>query len=206
MFDRNDTDGTGEVSMGVGPETVGLFPQNADVFPGGVALTLYAALPEERRNVRYEDGKPFRIPAVAPFHLTPWYFDMTFDGNEVDINGEETAVEVWWRLCQVTLRLMQQKLAARQPTMSDRSSRRRGERVGFAPRETVIVRLRRHKAKPTNSETEVQWTHRWASTWYWRNTWYPSLGVHRQQRVAGSIKGPEGLPLILKGRAYQWEE
>ena len=128
------------------------FAEDAEMYPGGVALTLYAALPEERRVQRYEDGVLFRLPAIAPFHFTPWYFDMTFDGNEVDIDGNETSVEIWWRLCQVTLRLMQQKLAARQPTQVERATRRRGERLGFAPRETVVVRLRRHKSAPTGDE------------------------------------------------------
>lgn len=180
--------------------------ENEHMMAGGMALTLYCVVREEDRDRQYADGRPIRFPHIVPMHLTPWYFGMTYEGNDVDLEGNETAVEIWWRLCQVTLRLMQQKLAARTHTQVERASRRRGERLGFSPRETVVVRLRRHKSAPTESERDVQWTHRWYSKGYWRNTWYASIQAHRQQYVAGSIKGPDGLPLIIKPRAYQWEE
>jgi hypothetical protein len=186
----------------------GAFPQHAEWYPGGVALTLYATVEEERRNVRYTDGQPFRLPAIVPIHLTPWYFEMTFEGNEVDIHGEETAVAVWWRLCQVTLRLMQQKLAARDPQMVDRHSRKRGMRLGFAPRETVVVRLRRHREAPTNNDPrDVHWTHRWEvhGGWQWRR-YGPGHSLRRQVWIGVYIKGPKDKPLILKDRAFQWEE
>jgi hypothetical protein len=192
----------------VSPEGFGQFPQEGDWFPGGVALTLYAVVPENRRENRYQDGAPMILPGIVPFHLTPWYFDMTFEGNEIDINGEETAVAVWWRLCQVTLRLMQQKLAARDPQMVDRHSRKRGMRLGFAPRETVVVRLRRHRAAPTNNDPQdVHWTHRWEvhGGWQWRRHG-PGHSLRRQVWIGVYIKGPKDKPLILKDRAFQWEE
>ena len=202
MFNRDDLNTDWPVT-----KSKSLFPDGADVIAGGVALTLYAAVPENRRPHLYIDGKPLLLPTIAPMHLTPWYFDMTFEGNEVDINGNETAVIAWWRLAQVTLRLMQQKLAARQPTQVDRASRRRGQRIGFAPRETVVVRLRRHKSAPTDSEVEVHWTHRWLvhGGWQWRR-YGPGHTLRRQVWIGDYVKGPEGLPFIPKDRVFQWEE
>jgi hypothetical protein len=66
-----------------------------------------------------------------------------------------------------------------------------------------VIRLRRPKAKPEGERT-VDWSHRWLVRGFWRNQWFPSLGIHRQLWISDYIKGPEDKPLRIKPtRAFE---
>jgi hypothetical protein len=169
----------------------------------GVALTLYG-LTIDGVEVEYA-GRRIVFPKVIPVHFTPWYFGMTFEGNEVDAHGTPTAAREWWITLQVALRLMQQTITVHSEAPVDRATRRRAQRLGFKPREIVVVRLRRPKHQPTDTERSVAWSHRWVVHGFWRNQWFPSLKIHRQIYINDYIKGPDDMPLIVKNRAFQWE-
>jgi hypothetical protein len=169
--------------------------------PAGVAMTIYqpatnrAALPG--------------APAIVPLHFTPWYWSMTFEGNEVDERGVPTAAEWWWRVLQSTLRLMQQTISTRYKLKAPRASRREARRLGLLVDETVVVRLRREKQPLDHGHTPepAHYSHRFivgAPDGFWRNQWYPSEKVHRQIWIAPFVKGDESLPLVIKPRAYSW--
>lgn len=170
---------------------------------GGLALTIYATRPDTATNPPTGPGSP----RLLPMHLTPWYVGMTFDGNEVDMAGEKTGAEWWWRLVQVTWRLMQQKLAHRSFGRPDRPVRREAARLGFPPEtEVVIVRLRHEQGdRQEPSGESANYSHRFIVGGHWRNQWYPSDGVHRQLYISPYVKGPEDKPLIVRPRrVFQW--
>lgn len=164
----------------------------------GILVTIYA-------EVR---GGP---AGVCPIHLTPWYFGMTFDGNEYDLKGDPTGAGWWWRIAQVTLRLMQQKIAVQHRHRPDRATRREGQRHGFdAPgyeREIMVVRLRREREESHDPpEGEANYSHRFIVGGHWRNQWYPSGQIHRQIWIGDYVKGPEDKPLVVKPRrAFTWD-
>lgn len=148
-----------------------------------------------------EASRPAGMPPLAPMHLTPWWFGMSFDGNQWDEIGQPTGAEWWWRVVQTTLRLMQQRIAHRASATPDRAARREGNRRGFHERDVVVVRLRRERGEhkePTGEE--ANYSHRFIVGGHWRNQWYPSAHVHRQIWISPYVKGPEDLPLVVKPR------
>jgi hypothetical protein len=169
-------------------------------YPEGIAVTLYADWPRSERA-------PL---GFAPAHMTPWWFGMTFDGNEVDENGNETGAAWWWRLAQVTLRLMQQRIAVHHRERPDRPSRREGQRLGFdarGEREILVVRLRREQGERHDPSGEAaNYSHRFIVGGHWRNQWYPSSQIHRQIWISPYVKGPDDKPLVVKPRrAFTWD-
>lgn len=81
------------------------------------------------------------------------------------------------------------------------------------PSRVTIIRLRRHeKLGEGVGETSVDWSHRWWSRGHWR--WQPVSEHHplaepdgqggwrARVYVRGSIKGPEGKPLIITQKVY----
>lgn len=163
----------------------------------GIALTLYAVAKLERWEEEW--GAP---PPVVPIHHTPWYFQMTFEGNEIDEEGQRTGVERWWQVIQTTLRLMQQRIAHTTPTRLDRAERRRGKRAGYPEREVVVVRLRREQEDHIRHEveSEANYSHRFIVGGHWRNQPYPSEGVIRQIWISPYVKGDPSLPLVVRPR------
>jgi hypothetical protein len=176
----------------------GEMPPLAEIQFQGVALTLYGFVRDDSIRRRLDSRLSF-------LHFTPWWFGMEFSGNESDENGLPTMASEWWRAVQACLRLMQQTVVERSEGQADRASRRRGQRAGFDPRTIVVIRLRRPRHKPVEEGREVNWTHRWISQGHWRMQPYPSLGITRQKWIGASVKGPEGLPLITKRRAWNWD-
>lgn len=176
----------------------------------GIALTLYAKTDPERLHggvlLDYEQGG---WPPVVPMHLTPWYFGMSFDGNEWDEAGVPTGAEWWWRTIQSSFRLMQQRLAHKGFYRPDRATRRAGKKLGIPDeREVVVVRLRREQPDQPAVEgvKDVEWTHRWIVSGHWRNQPYPSEGIYRQIWISPYVKGPEDKPLIVRPRrVFQWD-
>jgi hypothetical protein len=169
----------------------------------GLAVTLYSEVPEEMTTNRYPMG-------VAPIHLSPWWYGMTFDGNEVDLKGNASGAAWWWRITQVTLRLMQQRIAVQHTERPDRPTRREGKRSGFDvsdEREIVVVRLRRERGETSEPSGEgANYSHRFIVGGHWRNQWYPSGQIHRQIWISPYVKGPEDKPLVVSPRrAFTWD-
>lgn len=162
----------------------------------GVALTVYGETDEEIYRAR-----SFAPPPVEIVHVTPWYFGMTFEGNEIDTDGKPTAAGWWWRILQVTFRLMQQQISVQYHQQSPRPVRRDAKRYGLIDREVLVVRLRRERSKPTEEEHgPANYSHRFIVTGHWRNQWYPASNEHRQIYISPYVKGDESLPLVVKPR------
>lgn len=162
----------------------------------GVALTVYGETDEENYRAR-----GFAPPPVEIIHVTPWYFGMTFEGNEIDAEGKPTGAGWWWRILQVTYRLMQQQISVQHHQQSPRPVRREAKRVGFVDREVLVVRLRRERSKPTEDEHgPANYSHRFIVSGHWRNQWYPASHEHRQIWISPYVKGGEDLPLVIKPR------
>ena len=166
----------------------------------GVAVTLYQPSSAEQRE------KMPGVGSMLPLHCTPWWWGMTFDGNEIDENGLATGAGWWWRLLQTTLRLMVQKISVRHIERLPRPQRREAKRYGIPIDETVVVRLRREKTPlPADHVPEpANYSHRFIRSGHWRNQPYPKEGVYRQIWIAPMVIGDESLPLIIKPRAYNW--
>lgn len=166
--------------------------------PTGVAITIYAS------NSDLMPGDP----ALIPYHVTPWWFGMEFDGNEVDENGDPTGAAWWWKVVQVTFRLMQQKISVKHQERPDRASRREAKSLAFPDEQTVVVvRLRREGSERHDPSDEgANYSHRFIVHGFWRNQWYPSDEIHRQIYIDDYVKGPEDKPLIVKPRrVFQWD-
>lgn len=169
--------------------------------PYGITITIYASKGAEGVD---HPG----VPPVIPFHLTPWWFGMSFDGNEYDEIGEATGAEWWWKVAQSTFRLMQQKITAKRRYRPDRAARLIAKKAGLPDEaQVVVVRLRKEEQPRKESNGEpAHYSHRFVRSGHWRNQWYPSISEHRQIWIDPTIVGDSGLPLIVKPRrAFQWE-
>jgi hypothetical protein len=188
-----------------------------DIQAWGISLTLYADmygyLPGEKEEnthankIRELYPAP-SLPPMIPLHLTPWYFKMTFDGNEWDENGRPTGAEWWWRIIQTTFRLMQQRISVKHRQLPERTARREAKRIGARPEtEIVVVRLRREKGETKEPTGEsANYSHRFIVGGHWRKQPYTSLGIWRQIWISPYVKGPEDKPLIVRPkRVYQWD-
>lgn len=170
----------------------------------GLAIALYTDFDEAHDA---EDWRATKVPypPLMPLHITPWWWGMSFDGNEVTEAGRPSGAESWWQIVQSTLRLMQQRIAVHHHETPPRSTRRYAKRLNLNDRGVTVVTLRRER-QPQNGEpmSEMHYSHRFIVHGFWRNQWYPSAGVHRQIYIADYEKGPKGAPLIVKPRAYKW--
>lgn len=85
------------------------------------------------------------------------------------------------------------------------------------PARVTVIRLRRHnRAEGGVGDTAVEWSHRWWSRGHWR--WQPVSAHHPMAEpdgsggwkariyVHGSIKGPEGKPLVISQKVYSLVE
>lgn len=165
-------------------------------FSDGLGITLYA-----------DWTGPGAPMGFAPMHVTPWWFGMGFEGNEVDLSGKATGAAWWWRIAQVTLRLMQQRIAVTHAESAARPRRREAQRIGWTDREVQVVRLRRERGESTEpTGDEAGYSHRFIVGGHWRNQWYPSGQVHRQIWISPYVKGPDDKPLVVKPRrAYTFD-
>jgi len=179
-----------------------------DMAGDGVALTLYVKPSQD-----WESGRLGTPPPVLPTHFTPWWYDMSFEGNDVDTVGIPTGAEEWWRIIQTTLRLMQQRLSVRHQQRATRAQRREGERTGFGSSDVMVVKLRREAAPTPDGHVpeKAHYSHRFfvgaATGGFWRNQPYGprSNPVYRQIWIAPFVKGDEDLPLVIKPRrAFVW--
>jgi hypothetical protein len=199
MLDKSDTDTDLEV--------ISKMIEDHGYDTAGISLTLYqnAQLQEELTGTAWPAR--YHVPTVVPLHMTPWYYGMTFDGNEWDLEGKPTGAEWWWRVLQTTFRLMIQQITVKHRERPDRPMRREAKRVGFPDeREVVVVRLRRERGERHEPQSEANYSHRFVRSGHWRNQWYPSIQQRRQIWIDPTIVGDPSLPLIVRPRrVFQWE-
>lgn len=165
--------------------------------PDGLVLTIY------------ETGHDGLLTPLVPLHVTPWYFGMTFAGNELDEQGQPTAASWWWGVVQASLRLMQQKIAVRHMGMPNRRQRKEAVRLGWKHEtEVMVVRLRREASERKEPSGDgANYSHRFIRGAHWRNQWCGGkTQAHRLIWIHETIVGDESLPLVIKpGRAYTWD-
>ena len=177
--------------------------------PDGLAITVYQEVPDHAREYWNNSaaGKLGPLPAMTGGHYTPWWFGMSFEGNEVDVLGNPTGAEWWWKITQTTFRLMQQRLSTRTRHKPSRPARRSARRIGFPDEnEVLVVRLRREQSESHGEPTgDAHYSHRFIVHGFWRNQWYPSAKMHRQIYIDDFVKGPDDAPLIVRPRrAFNW--
>lgn len=122
-----------------------------------------------------------------------------------DIPGVEAGPSAYIvRPLLTTWTLMGQSLTVRDTGTVERPERRRSARLKL-PAEVVVLRLRRLSTS-TDAETAdaVSWSHRWMVGGHWRNQWLPSRKTHRLQWISPYVKGPDGLPLVIKEHVTAW--
>lgn len=183
------------------------------IYPYGVNITLYA--PRDSYVTRSANGTepPEWVEAatrgmpVVPMHVSPWHFNQTFEGNEIDKEGVPSAMDEWWRTAQTTFRLMQQRISVRHFERPHRQARRHIPASPLRDAEVVVVRLRREQGERHEPTGEPgNYSHRWIVGGHWRNQPYPSEGITRQIWISPYVKGPEDKPLIVRPRrVFQWE-
>jgi len=181
----------------------------------GMAITLYSAARSEQDEFSHmarEFAKSHGAPDLLPLHLSVISFGNPFDdGDLYDLDGNYTGADEWWRTVQVALRLMQQRVATYGDERLPRPTRRRMFRAEFPLDAVLVIRLRRPTPKHNGheeSETTVEWTHRWLVDGFWRNQPYGKRGeepYYRQIWISPYVKGPEDLPLVVKKRYYKWD-
>lgn len=100
-------------------------------------------------------------------------------------------------------------IAADRHTLDRHQARRAVRAVGSVEHvpEVRIVQLRRRAAERSEATGtgNVEWSHRWIVGPFWRDQWYPSLGVHKPILIAPYIKGPEHLPLVVHDKVFSVE-
>lgn len=91
--------------------------------------------------------------------------------------------------------LLNQRILSHEPEQVDRATRRRA--ADFRPEPVVrVIKLRRttqHESIP--GEHGVEWSCQWLVRGFWRQQWYPSLGIHQPKWIAPFVKGPADRPL-----------
>jgi len=60
----------------------------------------------------------------------------------------------------------------------------------------LLRRMAEGRRNEPETETEVEWKHRWLVSGHLRAQWYPSEGAHHLIWIAPYVKGPEDAPLL----------
>jgi hypothetical protein len=130
---------------------------------------------------------------VLPQQVIP----LTFGEVPEEVDGSpfvRLAVSFWL--------LSSQRLFASAQERVSRAARRRAK----SEIKTVLVATIRRKVYPEAGGTRsVEWSHRWLVGGHWRNQWFPGEQRHKPVWIAPYVKGPEGKPLVAKGRAFEFK-
>lgn len=121
---------------------------------------------------------------------TPWLINVTTGGTAA-----------WGAAVMTAFLLSRQGNVAEQTDLPvPRPERRRYTRAGLPePGPVRVLRLRRtvRDRVPQGTGTSGrEYRHRWVVRGYWRNTWYPSIKMHRPQWIAPYLAGPPDKPLL----------
>jgi hypothetical protein len=159
---------------------------------------------EELREILKEQDYP--IPPLVLSHYFPLVEGYRPTRENDHIPGHAIVTELL-RLFMSLMYLSHQTIGEPIKLRPDRATRRRAQREWNMndPLITVIT-LRRKSVKPDNHEPgKVEWSRRWLVKGFWRNQWYPSLGIHQPVYIHEYIKGPEDKPFIPpSGRVFNF--
>lgn len=109
-----------------------------------------------------------------------------------------------WTLVQTMWRIGSQVI--RRPQRAPRQARRDAKRHGIDREDITIVTLRRADEfiYGEGDGEPRDWKYRWIVRGHWRNQWYPSLQSHRQVWINSYVKGPDGKPLKMTQRVFEF--
>lgn len=102
-------------------------------------------------------------------------------------------------------KLMGEKIVTRSRYKASRSLRRYSQRINLPISEILVCELRRRSTPSEPTGERRNFSHRFIVHGFWRNQWYPSIGMHRQKYIADYIKGPDDAPLVIKKRVWNWD-
>jgi hypothetical protein len=175
----------------------------------GMAVGIYSSARAEHDDFSAMHQLAVRehgVPELVPLHFTIVELGTALgEGELLDVDGKYTGADEWWKTVQTALRLMQQRISDRDEERLPRPDRRRMSRGGLPIEEVLVIRLRRPTHKQHEGESEPQeWSHRWMVDGHWR--WQPyGDGIRRQIWISPYVKGPDGMPLVVKRRYYRWD-
>lgn len=184
----------------------------------GVEVAFYADPLDEEDEYNQDISLDYRKSqtSLALVHVGFWPYDETIDGTlleAIERGYDEPAIDSAQQLMsyQKTFwRLIQQRIAHIDRRSPERHALRRAQRAGFLANtdEVKVVVLRKFKEQdqpdmPGEGNT-VDWSHRWIVDGHWRNQYYSKAGIHRQIWIHPFVKGPEGLPILVKDKVYKW--
>lgn len=118
------------------------------------------------------------------------------------MGGQESSTLLFVR---VMNKLMGERIVTRSHYKASRSLRRHSQRLNLPVSEILVCELRRRSTPSEGIGERRNFSHRFVVHGFWRNQWYPSIGMHRQKYIADYIKGPDDKPLIIKQRVWQWD-
>lgn len=182
---------------------------------GGVWFTFYAA---PMARVFKAVGGPLAnslrehadwLATLCPENeaISPWYDHLAGSADE-EIARAQTlqGTGAWMRVVLAAFRLACQPNLAEVDTVkvAQRPVSNAKARKGVKPApggQIRVVRLRGNvrseaeQGEGCGEQAKREYRHRWVVRGFWRNTWYPSTGVHRPQWIAPHLKGPADAPL-----------
>ena len=123
----------------------------------GMAITLYSSVKAREDSFSEMHQEMMRgsgFAELVPLHLSVIEFGDPFGEGELeDEHGRYTGADQWWKTVQVSLRMMQQRIAVRSDERLPRPTRRRMERSGSQmPEDVLVIRLRRPASRHTHDE------------------------------------------------------
>lgn len=165
----------------------------------GVILTLYSHRMDGDDFIQPgEFGKNGRSD-LSLIHYTPCEF-----GDRL-ILTEHSNVEMI-RILQTFWRLARQEIVVPGHFPLQRATWRRS--FNREIKTTIVFTLRRTRSPKLDEANGNgrEYSHRWMVRGHWRNQPYKMSGsvVHRQIWISDYVKGPDGKPLVLKKRVYDF--
>lgn len=153
------------------------------------------------------------LPDLVPVHEFHWEIGSTPNNSEDGRAGSadmHRLLTTFWTLAKQDL------TATHSAPQGNRALRRRTQRLGVdranTDRPVRVLRLQHYaegeaaaSSPPTDPEGSAStgedratrlYHHQWIVRGFWRNTWFPSLGIHRSQWIAPHVRGPKDKPLL----------
>lgn len=127
-------------------------------------------------------------------HLQEVASDARAKGHELDLTWDETDS---WRELQSFWRMAASFVKSRE--RPDRATRRAAKRARLDIDAVTVIRLRRLVHRDPDAHRDVDWQCRWIVRGHWRR-----LADGRQTYVHPYVKGPEGLPLRVTERVWEF--
>ena len=93
---------------------------------------------------------------------------------------------------------VKQRILTESRERADRPARRRAEREGRNPEESIrVVQLRASEVHSYGDERDrsFEYSVRWIVRGHWRNQYHPSTGRHEPKWIMPYVKGPDGAPV-----------